>query len=270
MRRARFARAVEKVGTAPERASVGEALWFDVRSSDSAGDDSLARFARFRSRPYRNRSRRDPPAHWRCAFVIMHASGPAGHLLSLAVPLLLVLLLDVAAAAALHFRDRFGFKPNAVIRGMCSYMLAIGLLWTMVGVHATGPEHVGSLGPSVSDDRRRRGHGSHCRRKLAAARHRQCRDVLIFGAVVLQRLALCHRGHGSAFERHDRAQRHLGTAGHRGRPPAAQPRCRGAQGAELRRGIRSERARVVLGNQCRRHIVLCVAAACRRLPLPGA
>ena len=41
MRRARFARAVEKVGTAPERASVGEALWFDVRSSDSAGDDSL-------------------------------------------------------------------------------------------------------------------------------------------------------------------------------------------------------------------------------------
>ena len=41
MRRARFARAVEKVGTAPERASVGEALRFDVRSSDSAGDDSL-------------------------------------------------------------------------------------------------------------------------------------------------------------------------------------------------------------------------------------
>jgi diguanylate cyclase (GGDEF)-like protein len=140
MRRARFARAVEKVGTAPERASVGEALWFDVRSSDSAGDDSLLA-SRVSGLDHTAIVLAATHLLTGLAFVIMHASGPAGHLLSLAVPLLLVMLLDVAAAAALHFRDRFGFKPNAVIRGMCSYMLAIGLLWTMVGVHATGPEH---------------------------------------------------------------------------------------------------------------------------------
>ena len=140
MRRARFARAVEKVGTAPERASVGEALWFDVRSSDSAGDDSLLA-SRVSGLDHTAIVLAATHLLTGLAFVLMHGSGSASQLLGLTVPLLLVLLLDVAAAAALHFRDRFGFKPNAVIRGMCSYMLAIGLLWTMVGVHATGPEH---------------------------------------------------------------------------------------------------------------------------------
>ena len=140
MRRARFARAVEKVGTAPERASVGEALWFDVRSSDSAGDGSLLA-SRVSGLDHTAIVLAATHLLTGLAFVLMHGSGAADQLLSLAVSLLLVLLLDVAAAAALHFRDRFGFKPNAVIRGMCSYMLAIGLLWTMVGVHATGPEH---------------------------------------------------------------------------------------------------------------------------------
>jgi diguanylate cyclase (GGDEF)-like protein len=140
MRRARFARAVEKVGTAPERASVGEALWFDVRSSDSAGDDSLLA-SRVSGLDHTAIVLAATHLLTGLAFVTLHGSGPAGQLFSLSVPLLLVLLLDVAAAAALHFRDRFGFKPNAVIRGMCSYMLAIGLLWTMVGVQATGPVH---------------------------------------------------------------------------------------------------------------------------------
>ena len=140
MRRARFARAVEKVGAPPERASVGEALWFDVRSSDSAGDDSLLA-SRVSGLDHAAIILAATHLLTGVAFLIMHGSEPAGQIFSSAVPLILVLLLDVVAAAALHFRDRFGFKPNAVFRGMCSYMIAIGLLWTMVGLQATGPSH---------------------------------------------------------------------------------------------------------------------------------
>ena len=140
MRRARFARAVEKVDTPPERASVGEALWFDVRSPNSAGDDSLlaSRVSGLDHAPIILAA-----AHLLAggAFLAMHGIGPAGELFSSSVSLILVLLLDLVAAAALHFRDRFGLKPNAVIRGMCSYIIAVGLLWTMVGVQAVGPLH---------------------------------------------------------------------------------------------------------------------------------
>ena len=148
MRRARFARAVEKVGTAPERASVGEALRFDVRSSDSAGDDSLIA-SRVSGLDHIGIILAATHLLTGGAFLAMHGSEPAGRLFASALPLLLVLLLDLAAAAALHFRDRFGLKPNTVIRGLCSYMLAIGLLWTMVGLQAVGPEHHDHLGLSL-------------------------------------------------------------------------------------------------------------------------
>jgi len=140
MRRARFARAVEKVDTPPERASIGEALWFDVRTPNSAGDDSLlaSRVSGLDHAPIILAA-----AHMLAggAFLAMHGIGPAGEMFSSSVSLILVLLLDLVAAAALHFRDRFGLKPNAVIRGMCSYIIAVGLLWTMVGVQAVGPLH---------------------------------------------------------------------------------------------------------------------------------
>ena len=42
MARARFAKAVSPVSTKPARASVREALWFDVRSTESADETSLA------------------------------------------------------------------------------------------------------------------------------------------------------------------------------------------------------------------------------------
>ena len=140
MRRARFARAVERVGTPPERASVGEALWFDVRSPDTAGDDSLLA-SRVSGLDHAAIILFVTHLLTGVAFLLMHGSEPAGQIANSAVPLIGVLLLDVIAAAALHFRDRFGLKPNAVIRGMCSYMIAIGLLWTMVGLNASGPDH---------------------------------------------------------------------------------------------------------------------------------
>ena len=56
MRRARFARAVERVGTPPERASVGEALWFDVR-----GLEDLARLPVVTKEELREDQQRHPP-----------------------------------------------------------------------------------------------------------------------------------------------------------------------------------------------------------------
>jgi diguanylate cyclase (GGDEF)-like protein len=149
MRRARFARAVEKVGTAPERASVGETLWFDVRSSESAGDDSLLES---RVSGLDHIAIILGAAHLLTggAVLIMHGMEPAGAAFGSVLPLILVLLLDLVAAAALHFRDRFGFKPNAVIRGLCSYMLAVGLLSVMVGLQAVGPAHANHWGVSLA------------------------------------------------------------------------------------------------------------------------
>jgi diguanylate cyclase (GGDEF)-like protein len=141
MRRARFARAVEKTGTPPERASVGEALWFDVRPSDSPDDDSLLA-SRVAGLDHAAIILAVTHLLAGGAFVLLHARESLGHLLSSAVPLILVLLLDLVAAAALHFRDRFAFKPNAVVRGLCSYMVAIGVLWAFVAAQATGPEHL--------------------------------------------------------------------------------------------------------------------------------
>ena len=140
MRRARFARAVEKVGAPSERASVGEALRFDITGSDSAGDDSLLA-SRVSGLDHAAIILGATHALAAAAFLLLHGSEPAGQLFSSAVPLILVLLLDLVAALALHYRDRFGFKPNSVFRGMCSYLIAMGLLWTMVGLQVSGPGH---------------------------------------------------------------------------------------------------------------------------------
>jgi hypothetical protein len=42
MRRTRFARAVEQAGTAPEKVSVAEALWFDLRRPETSDEASLS------------------------------------------------------------------------------------------------------------------------------------------------------------------------------------------------------------------------------------
>ena len=140
MRRARFARAVETLGTAPDRASIGDALWFDVSTTDSADDDSL-RASRVASLDHAAIILAVSHVLAGGTFVLLHSSEGAGHLFRSAIPLVLVLILDVVAGLALHFRDRLGFKSNALVRGLCSYMVAIGVLWVFVASQATGPEH---------------------------------------------------------------------------------------------------------------------------------
>ena len=142
MRRARFARAVETLGTAPDRASIGDALWFDVSTTDSADDDSL-RASRVANLDHAAIILAVSHVLAGGTFVLLHASEGAGHLFRSAIPLILVLILDVIAGVALHFRDRLGFKSNALVRGLCSYMVAIGVLWVFVASQATGPAHSG-------------------------------------------------------------------------------------------------------------------------------
>jgi len=54
------------------------------------------------------------------------------------IPSSLVIALDAVAAVALKLRRRFDFSPHTVVRGLCVYLAAAGLLWTWFGQAVTG------------------------------------------------------------------------------------------------------------------------------------
>ena len=129
MRRTRFARAVEQAGATPEKVSIAEALWFDLRRPESNDEASLS--------------------EWRIAIVahvalllgvthvliaaaalVMFASGGSG--LSADNPLIpasLVIALDAAAATALVMRKRMNLHAHTVVRSLCVFLGLVGLLW---------------------------------------------------------------------------------------------------------------------------------------------
>ena len=136
MRRTRFAGAVETTG-GNERASIREALWFDILSPDTPDDHSLSA--------------------WRVAAVdlcatllsVTHLVGamalfflhPAWSvtpsLSTPALPMLLLLVLDFAVIYALRWRDRIGIAPHTVIRCLAGYLAVSGGLWILVGLGMT-------------------------------------------------------------------------------------------------------------------------------------
>jgi len=138
MARTRFAKAVgQSPSGTPERASVREALWFDLEAADSPGDESLseARVAAL-----------DPCAlllgstHLLLGLTCLAAHPHLAFLPSPTNPLILlilVLLLDAVAAFALQWRDRLELSPQAVSRAMCMYLGASGVLWTFFGLAVT-------------------------------------------------------------------------------------------------------------------------------------
>jgi hypothetical protein len=144
MRRTRFARAVEQAGVSPERASIREALWFDIRPSDSPDDDTLLA-SRVAGLDHAALILAVTHLLTGGAFLFLHRGEMAAALLGVVIPLAVAVLLDIAAAVVLQFRDRFGFKPNAVVRGLCSYMVGIGVLWTFVAAQAAGHSHADHL-----------------------------------------------------------------------------------------------------------------------------
>jgi diguanylate cyclase (GGDEF)-like protein len=133
MRKARFARAVEKAETT-ERVSIREALWFGLRAPETTDEASLA--------------------DWRVAgldqvalllgvthllitgtcAVLFDTRGTGFSWDNPLIPAFLVIACDAIAAVALMLRKRLGIPSHMVVRGLCLYLGVVGLLWTWFGL----------------------------------------------------------------------------------------------------------------------------------------
>ena len=131
MRKSRFVKPAHSPEA--EKASVREALWFDLRAAETSDDASLL--------------------DWRVA-TLDHFALLLGvtHLLIIGTcmlfwssqsvegwydePLLpgaLVIILDAIAATALLMRHKFDLPSHAIVRGLCFYLVVVGGLWTWFG-----------------------------------------------------------------------------------------------------------------------------------------
>ena len=147
MPRTRFAKAVSPSSETPERASVREALWFDVETADTSDDQTLSesRVANF-----------DHTAVLLGAThlllgvtcLVRHPDLLGMSLTSPIYPLALILVLDAMAALGLHWRRNIDLEPHSISRAMCGYIAGVGILWTLFGlaVFMQLPTH----GPVVS------------------------------------------------------------------------------------------------------------------------
>src|SRR5262245_35691744 len=117
MRRARFA--VSDGEAINERASVGDALTFDLRTPETSDDDSLAsqRGAMFELAPALLVA-----THlvWGAACFLVHPMSMFAPLeCNPLAPLLAVLAIDAIALLGLKFRHRLGLSPRAISGGLC-------------------------------------------------------------------------------------------------------------------------------------------------------
>ncbi|HWJ59993.1 MAG TPA: EAL domain-containing protein [Sphingomicrobium sp.] len=137
MRRARFSNVVELSGPR-ERASVGEALWFDLRTPETVDENSLA---------YWRVAALDHAPLFLAASHLMVLIGCIAFKPDLATHQMLtnpltamvpMVLLDVSVAFAMHWRDRFEIEPSTLVRGLCLYFLISGLLWVGFGTTLSG------------------------------------------------------------------------------------------------------------------------------------
>jgi diguanylate cyclase (GGDEF)-like protein len=132
MRRSRFARAIDS-NEVRERASISDALWFDVTAPDTADEDSLSE--------WRLTGVQHAPlilgiTHLLIAITCMALStkqsfssfGDNPYL-----PALLVLALDIGTATLLFTRQRLNIPPHTSFRILCVYLALAGALWTWFG-----------------------------------------------------------------------------------------------------------------------------------------
>jgi diguanylate cyclase (GGDEF)-like protein len=113
---------------------VREALWFDVESANSPGDESLmeSRVAALDQSALLLFA-----AHLLIGITCFLLHPGLAKVLSLSnplVPLALVLVLDAIAAFGLHLRDRLELAAHTVSRAMCIYLAASGALWALFGM----------------------------------------------------------------------------------------------------------------------------------------
>ena len=144
MRRARFA--VSFGDGINDKASVNDALTFDLRTPDNADDENLAaqRIAMFEYAPALLGA-----AHlvWGLACALLHPGHTASfNIANPLFPVVLVLLLDAAAFFALHFRQKLRLSPRTVSLGLCGYIGASGALWMGYGLSLGTTLHVSDAG----------------------------------------------------------------------------------------------------------------------------
>ena len=137
MRRSRFVRAIRPKEA--EKASIKEALWFDLRAAETTDDASLSDW------------RVTGLEHFAVLLGVTHLLITAtclllssslfsgGWLQNPLVPAALVLVLDAGAAAALFMRNRVDLAPHTIVRGLCLYLVVGGVLWTWFG-HAVADD----------------------------------------------------------------------------------------------------------------------------------
>jgi diguanylate cyclase (GGDEF)-like protein len=134
MARSRFAQAVSRSFEKPERASIRQALWFDIEAADSAGDESLSES--------RGASFDHAPLLLGATHLVLGLTCLAQHLQLLAIfgpsnpllPLGLILLLDGVATVAIQRRRTIELPSHAIPRAMCIYLAAVGVLWALFGL----------------------------------------------------------------------------------------------------------------------------------------
>ena len=132
MRRARFA--VSDGDGFNERASVRDALTFDLRAPETADDDNLAsqRISMFDLAPALLGA-----THlvWGLAcYLVQPVSISAPLSCNPLPPLLAVLALDILAFFALRARDKLRLPPRIVSLGLCAYVGISGALWMAYGL----------------------------------------------------------------------------------------------------------------------------------------
>ena len=132
MRRARFA--VSDGDGMNDRATIKDALTFDLRAPDTSDDDSLAaqRVAMFELAPALLGA-----THlvWGLACFLIHPTSifaPLG--CNPLAPLVAALTLDGLAFAALWQREKMGLSPRTVSQGLCAYIGISGALWMAYGL----------------------------------------------------------------------------------------------------------------------------------------
>jgi len=137
MRRTRFAKAVESHGGADARASIGEALWFDILSPDTPDNHSLSAW-RVAALDLGAMLLGLTHLVSAMALLFLHSDWTlAPSMTNPLLPMFVLLALDGAAIAALRWRDRIGLAPHAVVRCLAAYLAASGGLWIIVGLTMT-------------------------------------------------------------------------------------------------------------------------------------
>jgi diguanylate cyclase (GGDEF)-like protein len=144
MRRARFA--VSDGEALYERASVRDALTFDLSAPDTSDDDSLAaeRIAMFELAPLLLGA-----THlvWGLACFLVHPISIFAPIeCNPLVPLLAVGAVDAVAFFSLKYRRKLGLSPRAMSIGMCGYTGVSGALWLVYGLTLACTLHASSIG----------------------------------------------------------------------------------------------------------------------------